>query len=309
MPDLPLATGHSSPAQSLSGPRLWLEAARPKTLPAAAAPVLVGTALAWGDGRFHAVSALCALLGALLIQVGTNYVNDAEDFARGADGADRLGPRRATADGAVTVGQMRGAAAVAFALAVAAGGVLIARGGWPVLALGLVSIASGVAYTAGRYALAYTGLADLFVLVFFGPVAVGGTYFVQALALPSWVPVAGLGVGALATAILIANNVRDIEQDRAADKRTLVVRFGRTFGLRLYGVCISIAVVVPAAMVLVSRDHPGALAASAVAALLGRRLQAKLARADGPEHNAVLGQTAGLLAVYAVAFALGWTVS
>ena len=304
MPDAPLATGHAP-----SGPAVWIEAARLKTLPAAAAPVLVGTALAWADGAFHAVAAACALLGALLIQIGTNYVNDAEDFARGADGADRLGPRRATAAGAVTVGQMRAAAGVAFALAVAAGGYLIARGGWPVLALGLVSIASGVAYTAGRYALAYTGLADLFVLVFFGPVAVGGTYFVQALALPSWVLVAGLGPGALATAILVANNVRDVEQDRAADKRTLVVRFGRAFGLRLYGVCVSVAVVVPAAMVLVSRDHTGALAASAVAALLGRPLQAQLARAVGAEHNAVLARTAGLLGLYAAAFALGWALT
>ena len=305
MPDPPVAPGHSP-----SGPLVWIDAARLKTLPAAAAPVLVGTALAWADGVFHAGAAGCALLGALLIQVGTNYVNDAEDFARGADGADRLGPRRATAAGAVTVGQMRAAAGVAFALAVAAGGYLIARGGWPVLALGLVSIASGIAYTAGRYALAYTGLADLFVLVFFGPVAVGGTYFVQALDLPGWVPVAGLGPGAIATAILIANNVRDVEQDRAADKRTLVVRFGRAFGVRLYGVCVSVAVVVPAALVLVSRDHPGALAASAVAALLGRRLQGRLAGAEGgPEHNAILVQTGAVLALYAAAFALGWTLT
>ena len=305
MPDPPVAPGHSP-----SGPLVWIDAARLKTLPAAAAPVLVGTALAFADGVFHAGAAGCALLGALLIQVGTNYVNDAEDFARGADGADRLGPRRATAAGAVTVGQMRAAAGVAFALAVAAGGYLIARGGWPVLALGLVSIASGIAYTAGRYALAYTGLADLFVLVFFGPVAVGGTYFVQALDLPGWVPVAGLGPGALATAILIANNVRDVEQDRAADKRTLVVRFGRAFGVRLYGVCVSVAVVVPAALVLVSRDHPGALAASAVAALLGRRLQGRLAGAEGgPEHNAILAQTGAVLALYAAAFALGWTLT
>ena len=299
-----LATG-----PPLSGSRVWIEAARLKTLPAAAAPVLVGTALAYADGAFHALAAGCALLGALLIQVGTNYVNDAEDFARGADTPDRLGPRRATAAGAVTVGQMRGAGAAAFALAFAAGGFLIARGGVPVLVLGLVSIASGVAYTAGRYALAYTGLADVFVLVFFGPVAVGGTYYVQALALPSWVPVAGLGVGALATAILVANNVRDVEQDRAADKRTLVVRFGRRFGLSLYGACVSAAVVVPAAMTLVAREHVGVLAASVVAALVGRRLQGRLARAEGAEHNAVLAQTAGLLALYALSFALGWTLT
>jgi 1,4-dihydroxy-2-naphthoate octaprenyltransferase len=274
------------------------------------APVLLGTALAWADGGFHAVAALCALLGAVFIQVGTNYANDAEDFVRGADTDARKGPARATAGGLVTVGQMRAAAAVAFALAFAAGIALIVRGGWPILALGLASIASGYAYTAGRYALAYTGLADLFVLVFFGPVAVGGTYYVQALALPAWVLVAGLGPGALATGILLANNLRDVDEDRAADKRTLVVRFGRTVGLRLYAACVSVAVVVPAAMVLVSKDHLGALAASALASFAGRRLATALARAEGAaDYNPLLGKTALLLFAYAAVFALGWALT
>lgn len=289
---------------------LWLEAARPKTLPAAAAPVLVGVALAVEAGAFHALAAACALLGAVLIQVGTNYANDAEDFARGADTDARKGPRRATAAGLVTVGQMRAAAGVAFAAAFAAGVTLIVRGGWPILALGLVSIASGVAYTAGRYALAYTGLADLFVLVFFGPVAVGGTYYVQALDLPLWVPVAGLGPGFLATAILLANNVRDVEEDRAASKRTLVVRFGRRAGVFLYNLCVSGAVVVPAALVLVSRDHEGALAASLLAAVAGRRLASTLASTSDPAVlNPLLGKTALLLSGYSVAFALGWVLT
>ena len=286
---------------------VWLAAARPKTLTAAVAPVVLGVGLALADGAFHALAALCALAGAVLIQIGTNFVNDSEDAVRGADTDDRKGPPRATASGLVSVGQMRAAGAVAFALAVAAGGYLIARGGWPVLALGLVSIASGVAYTAGRYALAYTGLADLFVLVFFGPVAVAGTYYVQALALPSWVLTAGLGPGALATAILLANNVRDIEEDRVANKRTLVVRFGRAFGVRLYAAMVTLAVVVPAAMVVVSRGHLGALAASLLASLVGRRLTAVLARTDDPDVlNPLLGKTAALLLGYCVAFALGW---
>ena len=205
---------------------------------------------------------------------------------------------------------MRAAAAVAFALAVAAGAYLIARGGWPILALGVVSIASGVAYTAGRYALAYTGLADLFVLVFFGPVAVAGTYYVQALDLPAWVPVAGLGPGFLATAILLANNVRDVGEDRQAGKRTLVVRFGRAFGVRLYAACVSGAVVVPAALAYVSREHVGVLLASALAALVGRRLTATLATtADPAVLNPLLGKTAGLLFAYAVVFGLGWTLT
>ena len=293
-----------------SGVALWVEAARPKTLPAAVAPVLVGIGLAWEAGAFHGLAAVCALVGAVFIQIGTNYSNDAEDFVRGADTDARKGPRRATASGAVTAGQMRAAAGVAFALAFAAGGFLIWRGGWPVLALGLVSIASGVAYTAGRYALAYTGLADVFVLVFFGPVAVGGTYYVQALDLPLWVPVAGLGPGFLATAILIANNVRDVDEDRVAGKRTLSVRFGRGFGTRLYNACLSGAVVVPASLALVSRDHVGVLAASALVATLGRRLGRTLAASEDPAVlNPLLGKTAGLLFLYSVAFALGWALT
>ena len=297
----------STRASSLT---VWLAAARPKTLPAAAAPVLVGVALAVEAGAFHGLAAACALAGALLIQVGTNYVNDSEDFVRGADTDARKGPARATASGAVTARQMRLAAGVAFGLAFASGVYLIWRGGWPVLALGLASIASGIAYTAGRYALAYTGLADLFVLVFFGPVAVAGTYYVQALSLPGWVPVAGLGPGFLATAILLANNVRDVEEDRAANKRTLVVRFGRAFGVRLYRACVSGAVVVPAALALVSRDHLGVLAASALAVLVGRPLGRTLAASTDPAVlNPLLGKTAGLLFLYSVAFALGWVLT
>lgn len=289
--------------------RIWLGAARPRTLPAAAAPVVLGTAFATADGAFHALAAACALAGALFIQVGTNYANDAEDFVRGADTAARVGPKRATAEGWVTAGQMRTAAGVAFALAFASGAFLIWRGGPPVLALGLVSIACGVAYTRGRYALAYTGLADAFVLVFFGPVAVGGTYYVQALSLPAWVLVAGLGPGALATAVLIANNVRDVEQDRAADKRTLVVRFGREFGVGLYGFCFVLAVQVPGYAMLWEGDHPGAWAAFAVALVGGLVLVPALHRSHGAAAAPILGKTAAVLLVYSLAFALGWVLT
>lgn len=292
---------------------ILLEAARPKTLPAAAAPVALGSLFAWSLGGFHALAAACALAGALLIQIGTNYVNDAEDALRGADDAGRLGPRRATAAGLVSPAAMRRAAAGAFALAFVAGLYLVVRGGWPILAVGLASIASGVAYTAGRHALAYTGLADAFVLVFFGPVAVGGTVWVQALALPPWVVVAGVAPGALATAILVANNVRDAETDAVAGKRTLAVRFGRAFGLRLYTACISTAIAVPAAQAFYWRDHVGVLAASLVAALVGRRLAVRLAQSvaepvpAGADHpaNAVLAATGRLLFVYSALYGLG----
>ena len=286
---------------------VWLLAARPKTLPAAVAPVLLGTAFAVADGGLHLVACACALLGAVLIQVGTNFANDAADFERGADTAARKGPLRVTQAGLVTAPQVKRAAAAAFGLAFLAGLYLIGRGGWPVLVLGLAAIASGVAYTAGRYALAYTGLADLFVLLFFGPVAVLGTYYVQTLVLMPWVGVAGLGPGFLATAILVANNVRDVEEDRAAGKRTLVVRFGRSFGTTLYAACISGAVAVPAALALWIGGHAGVLAASLVASVFGRPLARTLRATDDPAVlNPLLGKTARLLLVYSVAFGLGW---
>ena len=286
---------------------IWWLAARPKTLPAAVAPVLLGTAFAIEDGGFHLGAFLCALLGAVLIQVGTNLANDYQDFVRGADTDARRGPLRVTHAGLVTPAQVRLATMLAFGLAFLAGIYLIVRGGWPILALGLLAIASGVAYTAGRYALAYTGLADLFVLVFFGPVAVAGTYYVQTLFLWPWVAIAGLGPGFLATAILLANNVRDMEEDRLANKRTLVVRFGRGFGTTLYAVCISGAVAVPAALVFWMNGGVGALAGSAVASLLGRPLAKTLRQTDDPAVlNPLLGKTARLLLLYCVAFGLGW---
>ncbi|CAN5603800.1 1,4-dihydroxy-2-naphthoate polyprenyltransferase [soil metagenome] len=288
----------------------WLLAARPKTLFAAVGPVLLGTLFAATYGYFHALAALCALLGAIFIQVGTNLANDYQDFLRGADTEARKGPLRVTQSGLLSAQEVRIGTGVAFGLAFLAGAYLIARGGWPILALGLICIGSGIAYTAGRYALAYTGLADIFVLIFFGPVAVAGTYYVQSLVLHIEPVVAGLGAGFLATAILIANNVRDVEEDRAASKRTLVVRFGRRCGVRLYGVCISGAVAVPAAMVLWLNGRPGALVASLIASLVGRSLTTTLANnTDSSILNPLLGKTALLLFVYCAAFGLGWMLT
>ncbi len=168
--------------------RVWWEAARPKTLWASAAPVVMGTAMALADGALHAPSALCALLGALLIQVGTNYANDYSDFVKGADTEARIGPVRATQSGLVSPRTMKRATALVFLLTLVPGAYLVYRGGWPLVAIGVVSILCGILYTAGPWPLGYIGVADLFVLVFFGPVAVGGTYYVQAQEL-GWPPV------------------------------------------------------------------------------------------------------------------------
>ena len=224
--------------------RVWLMAARPKTLPAAAAPVLLGTAMAYADGGFHAVSALCAFLGALLIQIGTNLANDYFDHAKGADTAVRLGPTRVTQAGLVAPGKVLAAAALAFALACVPGLYIVIRGGWPFVVVGLASIACGILYTAGPYPLGYLGLGDLLVLVFFGPVAVAGTYYVQALELSRPIMIAGFGPGLLSVAILTVNNLRDVDQDREAGKKTLPVRFGRAFAKAEYLGCFAIACLV-----------------------------------------------------------------
>ena len=210
--------------------RVWVQAARPKTLTAALAPVWIGVGFAIWTGDFRALPAVAALIGAVLIQIGTNFANDYYDHVRGGDTAARVGPQRVTQAGLVAPESVRAAAFSMFGLALLVGVYLVSVGGWPILVIGLLSLLSGWAYTGGPFPLAYNGLGDLFVLVFFGPVAVGGTYWVQALRWDPGLLVAGLAVGALSTAILVANNLRDLDTDRDANKRTLPVLFGRGAG-------------------------------------------------------------------------------
>ncbi len=198
--------------------RVWLLAARPKTLTAAIVPVAIGTALAWQhEGRVLWTYALLALAGALLIQVGTNLVNDAIDFEKGTDDAERVGPVRVTASGLVASRVVMTGAWVCFAAAALAGIPLLLRGGWPLLAIGLASIAAGYLYTGGPYPLAYNGLGELFVLVFFGLVAVGGTFYVLTLDYGADALVGGIAAGCLANVLLAVNNLRDVEGDARAE--------------------------------------------------------------------------------------------
>ena len=296
-------------AQALAPSRLkiWRLAVRPKTLGAAVAPVVLGTALAVEAGGFHGAAAVCALLGALLIQIGTNFSNDYADFLKGADTEARKGPLRVTQAGLVAPATMRRATILVFGLAVVAGLYLIWRGGWPVLIVGVASIASGVLYTVGRYALAYTGLADLFVLVFFGPVAVGGTYYVQALTLDGAVLAAGLGPGLLAVAILLVNNIRDVEEDRAAGKRTLVVRVGKHFGVGLYAACFVGAALVPVGLFVATGRHPWAMMAALIV-VPALPILRTLRTAPPVVLNPLLGATGRLLLLYSLIFAIGWNV-
>ncbi len=242
--------------------RLWLVAARPRTLPAAIAPVIVGTALAVTEDVFEPLRFVAALVGSIFIQIGTNLANDYSDARRGADTEDRLGPVRVTAGGLMPPRRVLVGTWVAFGIAVAAGSYLAAVAGWELLVVGVVSIAAGVLYTGGPRPYGYEGLGELFVFVFFGLVAVGGSYFVQTEDL-RWEAVAlGVPVGLLAAAILVVNNVRDIETDRRAGKRTLAVRLGRERAVKAFAAMLAFAFIsVPVIVVLRRPQRVGAAAA------------------------------------------------
>jgi 1,4-dihydroxy-2-naphthoate octaprenyltransferase len=204
-------------------------AARPKTLPAAIAPVFLGTALVFQADAFHYLAAACALFGALALQIGTNLANDYFDARQGADTGERLGPPRVVAQGLLPAAAVWRATVGVFLLAAAFGLYLVLRGGWPIVLLGLTAIACGVLYTAGRWSLAYLGLGDLFAFLFFGPVAVAGTFYVQALTLSPLALWLGVVPGCYAVALIAINNLRDRVGDAAAGKHTLAVRFGERF--------------------------------------------------------------------------------
>jgi len=297
---------HTSDAAA-PGWRVWLLAARPKTLPAAFAPVLMGTAMAWEAGGFHAPAALAALLAALLIQVGTNYANDYFDFVKGTDTEERVGPTRATQAGLVTPAQMRNATAIVLGLAALVGLYLAWRGGWPILLVAVVSILCAVLYTGGPYPLGYLGLGDLFVLIFFGPVAVAGTYYVQALELSPLPVIAGFAPGLLATAILTVNNLRDVEGDAKSGKKTLAVRFGKRFARAEYVFCVLTAtLLVPLLLLLVSPDHRGVLLAILTILPANAAMSKILSGLEGAELNPFLGRTGMLLLLFSLLFSFGW---
>lgn len=283
--------------------QIWVEAARPKTLGAAIAPVLIGAALANAEHKFHAASVIAALLSAIGIQIGTNFCNDYCDFKKGAD-KERIGPVRATQAGLVTPQAMKLATVMAFGFAVLCSVYLIVRGGLPVVAIGVASIIAGVIYTAGPKPLAYVGLGDLFVLIFFGPVAVAGTYYVQSLEFSRAAAIAGLGPGLIAVAILVVNNLRDMEGDAKVGKRTLAVRFGARFSRIQYLACVIAGCALPGALVLADQLRAGCAVASAalVSAIPAMR---RVARCEGSDLNPALGMTGKVLLVYSVLFVMG----
>jgi 1,4-dihydroxy-2-naphthoate octaprenyltransferase len=286
--------------------RIWLEAARPRTLPAAIVPVAVGTACVAAVGHVAWLPALAALAGSLAIQIGTNFANDVFDAERGADGPDRIGPTRAVSAGLITARSMKRAMILAFATAAAFGVYLATVGGWPIALAGILSILSGIAYTGGPYPLAYHGLGDVFVMLFFGIVAVCGTAFVQLGHVPHVAALAALPVGALATAILVVNNLRDRATDARAGKRTLAVRLGRRGVLVEYIGLLAIAFVIPAGLAVC---HHWAALPLVTAPLAIVRVRALVGATTGPEFNACLAATAKLMMLHGILFAVGLWLS
>jgi 1,4-dihydroxy-2-naphthoate octaprenyltransferase len=289
--------------------KIWIEAARPKTLWAALAPVMIGTAMAYSDGLIHWPSAVVASIAAIFIQIGTNFANDYFDFHKGADQKGRLGPVRATGAGLVKPRVMRAAFILMFLLAFLIGLYLIWRGGWPILVIGILSIIFGILYTAGPYPLAYNGLGDIFVLIFFGPVAVGGTYYVQSGSITLPVILAGLSPGLISTALLTVNNLRDIHTDAKAGKRTLAVRFGLLFTRMEYLFTLLVAsCVIPVILLIIEPHHPYILAGMLVFLFALPSIRAVYFDDITAELNAVLANTGKILLIYSIIFSLGWIV-
>jgi len=283
-------------------------AARPRTLPAAIAPVLVGTALAGSEGEFRPLAFCAALVGSVFIQIGTNLSNDYSDARRGADTEERLGPVRVTAGGLVPPRKVLVATWLAFAIAVAAGAYLIALVGWELLAIGAASILAGVLYTGGPRPYGYEGLGELFVFLFFGVVAVTGSYYVQTEEL-TWLALAlSVPVGLLAAAILVVNNIRDVETDRRAGKRTLAVRLGRDRARRLFAVMVTLPFVIVIAIAAVD-SRPELLVALLAAPLVPPLVRTVSSRTDGPSLNMALARCGALLALFSVFLSAGLLLS
>lgn len=284
--------------------QVWVLASRPKTLPAAIAPVLLGSAIAAHDHAFAPGPFLAALLGASLIQIGANLANDYFDFKKGADTEERLGPVRVTQAGLATPEQVRFATAIAFTLASMAGLYLLMVGGWPIAVIGILSILAALAYTGGPFPLGYNGLGEVFVFLFFGLVAVLGTTYVEALHLTPMAWILSVPMGLLSSAILVVNNLRDIMTDQRAGKRTLAARFGAPFAKAEYAVFLAGAYLVPLTLVLFGKLSLWGLLPFLSLPLAYKQLRSVWTE-TGPALNKTLAGTGQLLLVFGILLSIG----
>lgn len=300
-PQLPAAVVDAPP----SGWRVWLTAARPRTLPLATTPVLVGIALAWAEGApLHWGIALATLLAALLIQIGTNLHNDAADHERGNDRADRLGPLRVTAAGWASAARVRAAARLAFGAAFCLGVFLAVAGGWPIVMIGCASLAAGVAYSGGRRPISHTPFGEVFVWIFFGVLAVAGSHWLQAGRVSLAPLIAGAALGLPAAAVLLVNNLRDVDTDLRAGRRTLAAVLGDAGARRLHGVFMTLPFL---ALPLLAFLLPGraGLWLALLALPVCVKVVARMGRASGVALNTVLADTARAQFVFGLLLALG----
>lgn len=296
-------------SQNISTPKAWILATRPKTLPAAVAPVIVGCALAVADESFAFLPATAALVVALLLQIGVNLANDYFDYIKGIDTRERLGPVRVSQSGLIPTGTVKGVMIFIFLLAMIPGLYLAFIGGWPVIIIGLASIISALAYSGGPFPLASHGLGDLFVFIFFGPVAVCGTYYVQALRLTPMVGVMGSIVGLMISAILVVNNLRDIQTDRRAGKRTLAVILGERATKFEYTLVQACAYALPIIVWLFNLANAWVLLPLLTIPLALALNRSLWKSSGGTALNLTLAKTAALALVFSVLLSVGLILS
>lgn len=286
----------------------WILAARPKTLPAAISPVLMGTTMAYADGGVHWLSAFLALFGALMIQIGTNLANDYFDHKQGKDTQDRLGPVRVTQAGLVSDRAIKRAIFIVFSAAFIAGIYLVYRGGWPIVIIGLLSLLFGVIYTAGPFPLAYLGIADLFAFLFFGPIALAGTYYAQTLEMNWVVMVAGIAPGCFSIALLTVNNLRDVDEDRGTNKKTLIVRLGKAYGRGQYLVSLIVAAFIPLMLWRMTLHHSPVLLTGLALIFSVPAITGIFGGAQGRDLNQTLAQTGRTQMIYTLLFIVSWLI-
>lgn len=288
--------------------QVWFLASRPKTLSVSLSPVLVGTAIAWNaTGKVLWLPFFAAIFAAALIQIGTNLFNDVGDYLRGTDTPERLGPKRVTAEGWLSVTRVKTGAWLVFALAFLCGIYLVWHGGWPIVLIGLASLAAGWAYTGGPKPIAYGPLGESFVFVFFGLVAVGGSYYLQTLSLTPIALLAAALVGLHAAAVITVNNYRDLDGDARNGKNTLAVKLGRTATRRIYAAEILAPYLLLPILALLSSHTDWRLALPLLSLPLGLKLIRRFYReAPGPVFNQILAATAGLQLAYALLLALSF---
>jgi 1,4-dihydroxy-2-naphthoate octaprenyltransferase len=284
---------------------IWVLASRPKTLFAAFVPVIVGTSIANAEGEINLLASVVALVCSILIQIGTNFSNDLQDFIRGADSKDRVGPLRVINEGLITTSQMRFAIFIVLALAFLLGLYLIYLGGMVILIIGILSILAGLAYTSGPYPLAYHGLGDFAAFIFFGLIGTIGTYYLNTGEFSTIALIASIPVGALVTNILVVNNYRDIEQDKLAGKNTLAVKLGRTFSQYEFIILMTASFIVPL-IIFLSYDVKGWVFLPYLTLPIAYKLTLMMFKLTGPQLNKTLELTAKFSAIFGLLFSLGF---